>query len=60
MPQYAIKFVVVNQMPSTTAEADNLSILMTRQFGADGWQLVSTLNDGAGLLLSFQKETSNS
>jgi hypothetical protein len=58
MAKYNIKFVVINQIPTGTDEADRLSLQMTQDFGLDGWQLVSSLGlSGNGLLLTFQKET---
>ena len=58
MRTYSIKFVVVNQIPTTTTQADQLSIQMTTNHGSQGWQLVSMLSlPGGGLLLTFQKET---
>lgn len=57
MRQYSIRFVVVNDLPTSTDQADRLSIQMTMDHGSQGWQLVSSLNlPAGGLLLVFQKE----
>ena len=57
MNQYNYKFVVVNEIPTGTTPADNLSIQMTRDYGRDGWELVSVMAIPAspGMLLTFQK-----
>ena len=59
MDKYNFKFVVVNEIPTNTIEANNLSIQMTRDYGRDGWQLVSVVSIPEtmppGMLLTFQK-----
>ncbi len=58
MDKFNFKFVVVNQMPTTTSSADNLSIQMSRDYGRDGWELVSVTpipgTSPPGILLTFQ------
>ena len=62
MNKYNYKFVVINQMPTSTAAADNLSIQMTLDFGKEGWELISTTaipnSSPPGMLLTFQKTVS--
>jgi hypothetical protein len=62
MDTYNYKFVVINEMPTSTTPADNLSILMTRDFGRNGWELVGVTTipstDPPGMLLTFQKNNS--
>ncbi len=62
MSQFNFKFVVVNEIPLKNDAADNLSIKMTRDFGRDGWELVSVTaipgTNPPGMLLTLQKSTS--
>lgn len=60
MSTYKLLFVRKN-LPQNTDEADLLSDKMTREFGSEGWELVSTtvVTDPGGptvLLLTLQKE----
>ena len=59
MDKYNVKFVVINEIPTNTNSANNLSIQMTRDFGREGWALVSVaaipLTSPPGMLLTFQK-----
>ncbi len=55
--KYGFKVEIVNATPSTAAEAANFAIQLTQDYGANGWQLASTVSLAAGaLLLIFQKE----
>lgn len=60
MSQYACKFVVINTMPTDTTSADSLSIQVTRDYGNNGWELISVTpipnTNPTGMLLTFQKE----
>jgi hypothetical protein len=60
MDKYNYKFVVINEMPASASSADNLSILMTRDFGRNGWELVGVTaipgTQPPGMLLTFQKD----
>jgi hypothetical protein len=62
MDKYNYKFVVINEMPINNNSADNLSIQMSRDFGREGWELVSVttipLSSPPGMLLTFQKKIS--
>ncbi|MGZ8190757.1 MAG: hypothetical protein ACXWTS_05950 [Methylococcaceae bacterium] len=62
MNKYNYKFVVINQMPTSTTSADNLSIQMTLDFGKEGWELISVTaipnSSPPGMLLTFQKTVS--
>lgn len=61
MSQYACKFVVINTMPTTTTSADSLSIQVDRDYGNNGWELISVTpipnTSPPGMLLTFQKVT---
>lgn len=58
MSKFNVKFVVINEVPTSQDLADRLSIDMSRKFSADGWELISTtvISSGGknGLLLAFQ------
>lgn len=60
MNQYNYKFIVINEIPTGTTQADNLSIQMTRDFGRDGWELINVIaiTASSGMLLTFQKAIS--
>ncbi|MBK8814535.1 MAG: hypothetical protein IPN42_03050 [Methylococcaceae bacterium] len=64
MSKNNFKFVVVNQIPTGTAAADNLSIQMSRDYGREGWTLVAVTpipdSSPPGMMLSFQKSLSES
>ncbi|MGH8510981.1 MAG: hypothetical protein ACREU8_06235 [Gammaproteobacteria bacterium] len=60
MTTYETKFIL-RQLPMDQAEADRLADKITRDFGREGWELVSTAvvtNPGGPtvLLLTLQKE----
>lgn len=57
MTQYNYKFVVINEIPTGTTPADNLSIQLTRDYGREGWELVDimAIPNSRGLLLTLQK-----
>ena len=63
MDKYNFKFVVINEITTSTTPADNLSILMTRDYGRNGWELVgvTAIPETAppGMLLTFQKISSH-
>lgn len=59
MNNYNYKFVVINEMPTSTTSANNLSIQMSRDYGQNGWELVSVTaipdSSPQEMLLTFQK-----
>jgi len=54
------KFVVINKIPVSTAEANDLSTQIAIAQGSEGWELVSVMHipnsNPTGMLLSFQKD----
>lgn len=56
--KYAYSFEVRNKIPTNTDEAGNLGRDVNRDYGDEGWELVSVtpIPNSAGMLLAFKKE----